>query len=293
MDEYTDIVVATDGSEHADRAVKWAATEAVRRGADLRVVVVREPWEDPYAISPTLQEEDEREHAELVQSAAATASKQHPDLSVTPVLHTGGTVEILAEESQSAALLVTGSRGRGGFSGLVLGSTSMRLTTRSQCPVIVVPEHTGDPHGQVVVGIDGSPESERALAFAFAEAEVRGGGLHAVRVLHDAYWYGPADYYGAWLEEAIRANDSEREAQLAPWRTRFPDVELTASTLRGHPADALRRAGESAALLVVGTRGRGMASSLLLGSISHGVLHHAPCPVAVVAPAQDAAAQEP
>src|SRR5699024_2986604 len=126
-----DIVVATDGSPHAEDAIRWAAREADRIGAALRIVTVQEPWGDPYGITPDLRAAYEEMLAEILKTGQEIATEAYPDIEVFTLKLTGDVVDILAEESARAHYLVTGSRGRGGFSGLVLGSTSMRLTARA------------------------------------------------------------------------------------------------------------------------------------------------------------------
>lgn len=277
-----DIVVATDGSPHAEDAIMWAAREADRLGSALRILSVREPWGDPYGITPELRAAHERMAAEMLQTGSQIAKEAYPDLEVFTLQLTGEVVDTLVKQAAGAHALVTGSRGRGGFSGLVLGSTSLRLTARAQSPVIVVPGPSVTTYDQVVVGIDGSETSEQALAFAFAEADRRGAELAAVRVMSDPNWYGPAGGYGEYMLHATRATEGMIAEQITPFTNQYPEVRVDAKALMGHPAGALRLAAQRADLLVVGNRGRGVARSLLLGSVSHGVLHHAPCPVAVV-----------
>lgn len=282
MNTTKDIVVATDGSPHAEEAIIWAAREADRLGTALRIVAVREPWGDPYGITPELRAAHEQMAAEMLQTGSQIAKDAYPELEVFTVQLTGDVVEVLAKQSSGAHALVTGSRGRGGFSGLVLGSTSLRLTARALAPVIVIPGPSVTTYDEVVVGIDGSETSQHALAFAFADADRRGAHLSAVRVMDDPNWYGPAGGYGEYMLHATRATEGMITEELAPFRNQYPDVQVDGKALMGHPAGALRLAAQRADLLVVGNRGRGVARSLLLGSVSHGVLHHAPCPVAVV-----------
>ena len=165
---------------------------------------------------------------------------------------------------------------------MLLGSTSQALTTRSPVPLVVVPGPQAPAGARIVVGVDGSQESERALAFAVEQARSRGVELVAVQVLAEPQWFGPGEVYGPMVHEVIEVVEQAVEEQVAPIRAANPDVEVTAVVERGHPAEVLRRLGDGAQLLVVGSRGRSKSRSMLLGSISHGVLHHAPCPVAVL-----------
>lgn len=291
MNTSSDIVVGTDGSEHATRALEWAADEAQRSGRPLRIVVAQEEWADPYSIAPYVHEARVAEHQKILAEAREQVLARHPGLEVETAFRIGPPVTVLTEESESAAMVVTGSRGRGGFSGLILGSTSLRLTARSHAPVIVIPEEAaaagaegdaGAVAGDIVVGVDGSPESREALEFAVERAAAAGSELRVIQILPDAYWYGPVENYGDWIEEAMVVTETELAEQVKPWQDHAPGTAITAEAVHGHPADVLRAAALGARLVVVGSRGRGMAKSLLLGSVSHGVLHHAPCPVAVV-----------
>ena len=134
----------------------------------------------------------------------------------------------------------------------------------------------------VVVGLDGLQPSDHALGFAFAQARARDTALTAIRVVRDPYWFGGAGAYGQWLEAAFATTAELIADQLAPWQQKYPSVPATGEARRGHPAEALRHAAWRAELLVVGTRGHSMPGSLLLGSVSHGVLQHAPSAVAIV-----------
>lgn len=281
-----DVVVATDGSSHAEDAIAWAAREANRIGTVLRIVGVREPLTGPYRVSSEVREGHKQMVDDILTTGTDIARQDFPDLEVSTSQLTGDVVDTLAEESKNAHFVAIGSRGRGGFSGLVLGSTSLRLTTRAHSPVLVIPGPSQTTYDEVVVGIDGSERSAHAIAFAFEEAHRRDALLTAVRVMEDPEWYGPAGGYGEWMLHATRATEKLISEELAPWREEYPEVSVDEKALKGHPAGALRLAAQRADLLVVGNRGRGVARSLLLGSVSHGVLHHAPCPVAVVGQAR-------
>ncbi|MFD0660599.1 universal stress protein [Thermocatellispora tengchongensis] len=139
------------------------------------------------------------------------------------------------------------------------------------------------PRDEVVVGVDGSEAGAAAIGFAFAEASRRGAGLRAVHA-----WNSLAPGSGLDPVPAVPQDGAERRLlaeALSGWRERYPDVEVTEQADRGHPVDVLRKASAGADLIVVGTRGRGEVAGLLLGSVSHALLHHTECPIAVVPPA--------
>jgi nucleotide-binding universal stress UspA family protein len=191
----------------------------------------------------------------------------------------------LAEESRGASLVALGSRGLGGFTGLVVGSTSVGLVARAHCPVVVLRgEHDQQPSaGPVVVGVDGTPTGEAAIAFAFEQASARGAELVAVHA-----WNEPVIEAAFAANVALDPESMQQDAEalvaerLAGWQEKYPDVVVTRDIVRDRPTSVLLRHAAHAQLMVVGTRGLGGFRGLLLGSTSQHLLHHAPCPVAVV-----------
>ncbi|MBX6384571.1 MAG: universal stress protein [Microbispora sp.] len=281
-----EIVVGVDGSKPATAALEWAAEDARRRGTALRIVHVREPWAHTYpfhAIEGFAQSYSE--FCEGVLAAAADRAREiAPGVEITTDLAEGTVVETLRARSVGAAALVVGSRGMGGFSGLILGSVGLGLAGHTEVPVVVVRKPQRNKYHEVVVGFDGSLHSEAALEFAFEEARVRRGRVHAVYAWEMPVLSPFAVGYGAALEEIF---DNERRAarlRLAPWRDKHPDVPLVETAVCGHPVPALADASLVADLVVVGSRGLGGVRGALIGSVSHAVLHRAHCPVAVVRP---------
>lgn len=262
------------------KAVLWGADQAGRGGHTLRIVAVQHVLGSPITI--TSGTSHHRRYEQFLDAARAEARAARPGLEVRTELRDGDTVKELAAAAHDAGALVIGSRGRGGISGLLVGSTSLRLTPHAQVPVIVIPDVPDAERSGVVVGEDGSEHAAQALAFAFDQARVRGVTLTIITILANAYWYGPNGPYGEWLKAAIANAEHALAKRLVPWHASHPDVEVITSVQWGHPAKVLCREAHGAELLVVGTSGRSRATSLLLGSISHNVLHHAPCPVAVV-----------
>lgn len=274
MSDRRGVVVGYDGSQQSGVAVRWAAAEARLRGVPLTVV---HAWEAFTAVGPmAIPVADLRAAAQEVVAEGAKLAREEAG-EVHAVLGRGGSTTALLEASRGADLVVVGSRGRGGFTGLVLGSTGLELAGHGPCPVVVVREPRAG--GPVVVGVDGSAASLEALGLAFAEAALRGAELVAV-----VAWPADADTGGAPLvdADALREVARERLARLVePWRERYPGVPVRTEVFIGPPREVLLGAAKDARLLVVGSRGLGGFRGLLLGSVSHALLQHAACPVAV------------
>src|SRR5699024_2853507 len=156
MTDRTYVVVGTDGSPHAANAVSWAADEARRRGSSLRIVTVFEKWAELHPRSTEVAADQEKHAEALLTEARATALTRQPELQVDTILRAGLVGEELAAEAEQAELLVTGTRGRGGFAGMLLGSTSRSLAVHSPVPLIAVPGPQAPPTAPIVVGVDGS-----------------------------------------------------------------------------------------------------------------------------------------
>ncbi|MFF5056942.1 universal stress protein [Micromonospora sp. NPDC000663] len=284
------VVVAVDGSTSALEAVRVAAREAVTRGRPLRVVhafiwalygVSVEPAPGAPADSGFRRQADQ-----LVADAVTEAGKVAPDLAVTGAVVEGAPTPVLLAEARNAALLVLGSRGLGGFGGLLIGSVAVQVSARADCPVLVV-KGEARADGPVLVGVDGSALSAEALGFAFEEASLRGTGLVALHA-----WIvpvGPSDLLPVGYDvEALVAEEERELAQaVAGWSQRYPDVPVRRVVAYGAPARMLVQESATAQLTVVGARGRGALAGMLLGSVSHAVLHHAHSPVVVVRNRED------
>jgi nucleotide-binding universal stress UspA family protein len=291
------VVVGVDGSPQAAHALDWAATEASRRGAPLEVIQAYSP-DYPAVRSvglavPPPQPSDALHEAaqERCALAAQKARDAHPSLVVRQRCVADDPGKALVDASSNAALVVMGARGLGKVRGLLLGSVSSHVTSRAHCPVVVIreapPTATDDP--RVVVGVDGSEDSVAAVRFAFEAADRRGAGLTVVHA-----WDVDVDSTSAaltWVVDWQEADEQERAAvaeTLAGYAAEFPTVDVRRDIVRGHPVAELVRESAGAELLVVGTRGRGPVKSLVLGSVSHSVLHDAHCPVAVVSSSHQA-----
>ncbi|WP_055478615.1 universal stress protein [Sphaerimonospora mesophila] len=277
------IVVATDGSPAATAAVEWAADDAARKRLPLRIVHVldRLPYDIPRYPIPDVYDHLSRSGGQILDEAERTARERWPDVEVTVEMAEGDPVHILRRQAEHALELVVGSRGLGGFTGMLLGSVSMHVAGQVEVPVVVVRPGAATVHSEIVAGFDGSPESEAALAYAFEEAVVRGGRLRVVHAWQmPVYVYAPELAYD--MDETRQAHEDFVTDRLTAWRERYPGVDTVLDAVSAHPVTALVEASAEADLLVVGSRGRGAVRSLVLGSVSRAVLHHARCPVAVV-----------
>jgi nucleotide-binding universal stress UspA family protein len=282
------VVVGVDGSDSALAAVRWAAVEADRRAAPLRLITAF-AWK-PDRGHPGLREHYreqllERTRHHLLEDAVTAAERAVTGLRLTSEVIVGFPIATLYEESRRAQLLVLGSRGLGGVAGLLAGSVAVGLSAHAACPVVVVRGDDRDPLSPrpVVVGVDDSDSGEAAIAFAFDAAAARKVPLVAVHTWADTVVDPQVGALIDWdaLEADQRSMLSER---LAGWSAKHPDVPVTQLVARGGAAHALVEQSRSAQLVVVGSHGRGNLTGLLLGSVSHAVLHRGHCPVAVVRP---------
>ncbi|MFD1546041.1 universal stress protein [Nonomuraea guangzhouensis] len=277
------IVVGVDGSVPGFDAVAWAADDAFRMRVPLRSVCVVETW--AYRVSQTPSPEWDEvliENArKVLAEAEELARERQPTVEVsTEVIKGTPAAAVLREQAGDAIELVVGSRGLGGFAGAMLGSVSMNVAGQVPVPVVVVRPRAAVKHGEIVVGLDGSPACEPALAYAFRQAELRGSTLRAVYAW--ALPFALAAGFSCDFEALREAQQGVAKEQLTPWRERYPNVKVIADVRCAHPVDALAAAGDRADLLVVGSHGRTAIGSIILGSVSRGVLHHAHCTVAVV-----------
>ncbi len=277
------ILVAYDGSADAQRALRWAAEESLRTAAPVRVLAVDQ------VLPPTwggvggmfvVTDGVVLDSSDLLEQAAkALADRGVED--ATTEQRSGHVVDELLRAAESASTLVVGSRGHGRAAGALIGSVSQHVARHATCPVVVVREPRDTEARRIVVGIDGSRTSASALEYACARAETTG---ETVVALHA--WHVRAPSTDVWNSEPRSVETVEREALLAESiagvRTDHPDVRLEQEVVVVAPAQCLVDASAGASMVVVGSRGLGFFSGMLLGSVSQAVLHGATCPVAVV-----------
>jgi nucleotide-binding universal stress UspA family protein len=286
------IVVGVDSSRSASHAVRWAAREAARQGTPLRLVhvcaLVPAGYSDPDARLSGYADVLIEHGRQVLREATDAARTVAGTVEVGTDLRDGTITKVLVEESRNARLIVLGTRGLGGFNELFVGPVSVTLAAHAHCPVVVTRSSTLDAPppetGPVVVGVDGSPLSDAAVAFALEAASSRAVPLLAVHSWLDV------EPTAAWTplpsivdREAVHADEDRVFAErLGGWQDKYPTVEVRRVVSADHPARALLQAAGNAQLVVVGSRGRGALTGLGLGSVSQHLLHHAPCPVAVV-----------
>ncbi|MET7651846.1 MULTISPECIES: universal stress protein [unclassified Streptomyces] len=283
------ITAGVDGTDESLAALAWAAREAVRRDLGLRVV---HAWrfQPNAAVDVADRDAQERWVRDSVRQAVATVAERHPGLTVSTDVQEGGPVESLVAAAADAELLVLGSRGHGPVVGFLLGSVGQQVIAEAARPVVLV--RAGDrPSSEVagheiVVGQHGeSEDSAPALRFAFETAAARGAGIRAVRAwtLPPVFAYSPGSL--KLLDDAGGLEPYEKKAlaeALEPWRERFPDVPVVEHVEMGSAGQVLLSVAGRAQLMVVGRRAHRTAVGARIGSVAHGVLHHADCPVAVV-----------
>ncbi|MFI7522770.1 universal stress protein [Micromonospora globbae] len=280
------VVVGVDGSEPALRAVRLAAIEAARRQRPLRVVhgfvwpLLHVPLTAP-AGAPGGGLRDQAE--QLVSAAVAEAEATAPGIRVSGEIIDGEAAAVLLGETPTAALIVLGDRGLGGFSALVVGSVAIQVASYADCPVLVA-RGTFRTDGPVVVGVDGSELSALAIEFAAETAAARDTDLLALHAYRHPVSTGPGDMQPLVYDPAQLHGEEDRvlAESLAGLGDRYPQLRVTRRAVRGRPGRVLTEASRTAQLVVVGGQGRGEFTGLLLGSVSQSALHHADCPVAVV-----------
>ena len=290
----TTIVVGVDGSAGAKAALAWAY-EQVRRIQGARILAVStwmspvpaaSPWFAGYDVPIDLTESTKARLDAIVHEVRAGRDGVEMQQRVV----CGSAVAVLLDEGAKGDLLVVGSRGLGGFKGLLLGSVSHQLVTHAPCPTVVVPMSGSRPASSVddpmriVVGVDGSPNSIAALQWAGQWARATGAHVRAIYAWRLPPMVVPPAHLGLGSPSADEPPDvaAQELASFVAAAGILADVKVEAHTREGRPAPMLLEEARRADLLVVGARGHEGFTGLLLGSVATAVAHHAPCPVAVI-----------
>jgi nucleotide-binding universal stress UspA family protein len=276
------IIVGVDTSHNAAVAADWAAREALARHEMLTVVtavdapmIAGSPYEPGGA-----REARDRQGTALLNEVGERLAAQYSGLRLETELSERDPVHALTELSSDADLLVTGTRGHGGFTGMLLGSVSQRLAAYAHCPLVVVHgEQPGEPRPEVVLGLDHDTDPA-PIDFAFDTAAKLGLSVRAVRA------YGPVDTQAGVLIADVNTGRREAEfaldGQLGPARERYPHVPVSLEAESGNPVAVLLAAGRDAHLIVIGARRHHRHLSLRPGYTVHGLLSRSQTPVAVV-----------
>ncbi|MBR8742656.1 universal stress protein [Nocardiopsis sp. MG754419] len=290
------VVVGVDGSDSSRHALEWSAQQAMLRGLGVSVVAAARPLAtEGFGVWPTVEHPaDEAEGAgarRLLDHAHDWVSRLFPELAVRTRLSFDRPAQALVAEASEpgVAAVVVGSRGLSGIAAAFVGSVGIELAARAPVPVIVLPRAHAAAHGvrsRVIVGVDGSEPSRRALEFAFDQAEFADTDLVAVSAWQPLVAFAAATgpippelFDDATAAEAARQALDE---ELMDLRLVRPNVRVHTRVVRAHPVVALLEEATPADLIVVGSRGRGGFRGLLLGSVSHSVLHGARGPVAIL-----------
>lgn len=264
-------------------AVRWAADEAVARGVPLRLVHA-DLW--PTLRAPAADAPAQRQQAHLVVSRRALATAvgaaldQQPTVDVDTDLSPIAALDLLHAESESASMLVIGSRPAdepGGSGGMFSGALAAALIGRAHCPVAIIPAGPFPPAGPIVLGVDGSPASAAAARLAFETAARLGADVIAVHATNDTA--------GHVSSAALSADHDDHHRVVAraldTARATHPDVTVIERHTHDRPVPSLLDAADGARLVVVGARGHGGFAGMLLGSTSRALVHHCPAPLIV------------
>ncbi|WP_165491931.1 universal stress protein [Egibacter rhizosphaerae] len=264
-------VVGIDASTGADRALRWAVDLARHRGGGVTAV---HAYVTPEGLGSATAEQVSTESQQRAEKIADQALADLGDVDV-PVkrevrpVREGNVAKALLDAGEGADLLVSASRGVGGFFGLVIGSVSMQLLSNASGAVAIVPgpERGAEPLGEgghVLVGFDGSDHAAPALDWAVQEVQVSGGTVVVLYADPDPKPHG-------------------RDRVMEQARQRIPDgVAVEEQPLTGTPAEVLINRSSEARTVVLGSRGRGGFAGMLLGSVGMQVAQYAQCPTVVV-----------
>ncbi|ADD43140.1 universal stress protein [Stackebrandtia nassauensis] len=278
------ITVAYDGSQQSSDAVEWAVTEARHWRRPLRIITVS-------LALPPLRRDSQSDVTtahnavkDIAREMAEETLRKAPDLDVQyEVIEAPTAAGGLIPRSSTWEMLVLGTHGRGGFTGMLVGSSTTQVCAYSMCPVVVARKPYPES-APVTVGVDGSRGSRSAVGFALREAWLRDVPLNLVHAWRHPKSARDVDFAaGAELSDYLAADrQTVMTRSLAGLVSRFRDVPITRRSVQGGTRTVLLRESAHSSLLVVGARGRGGFTGLLLGSTSQAMIHHAKIPVAVV-----------
>jgi nucleotide-binding universal stress UspA family protein len=283
-----EVIVGVDGSGPSRIALRWAAAEAARRGTTLEIVHAYRARRPDAADSPTQAEPAADADGKKVLAAAFDDVRlQAPGLATTGAAVQSGAAAALLDASDPGDLIVVGNRGHSELAAILAGSTCQQVALHARTSVAVVRGDVDSTGGPVVVGYDGSTAALGVLEAAFEAAAARGCGVTVVRAFRPTMPSWPADaapptVLNAQTAKAALTDELKRVGQ--PLTDKYPDVAVEYSVPGGDPAQVLVDASRGAQLVVVGSRGHGGFTGLLLGSVGLHLMHHSHCPVLIVRP---------
>jgi nucleotide-binding universal stress UspA family protein len=274
------IIVGVDGSEQSRTALNWALDRASARNGEIELLHVAD--DSFLSESVAFLSEAQRASEQMLEAECAYAASRGFTGVVTGTAIVGHPIAEVEEASKHGDLVVLGAHEGSRLAGSFFGTRAVKIAATAFCPVAVIPFIQKPEARGVVVGIDGSEASQKAIAFAAEEASIRGVTLHAVYAWMPPLTPGLEYLWSDELADAQRnAADEAIAIGIAGLATRYPDLVIQRHTIQAPPVAALLNVAENAELLVVGSRGRGGITRLLLGSVSHGVLQKLPCPTIV------------
>lgn len=271
------IVVGVDATSEGDAALLWAVGEAALRDLRLHVIAALDVpvGRSRVGLAPVASTPTPSGDADVaLKRAGQYATTRLAADRVATEFTSGSPVRTLCRAAATAELVVVSSH-----QGQLRQSVAQSVAAHASCPVVVVPARSAATHLRIVVGSDGSEESDHALAFAFDEAARRGA---SVEVVHSWRPMASESSYRRWIKRAEENYQRQLRDSVAPYRTKYPDVPVVERVLEGSPVDQLARRSDQADLVVVGSRGLGRIVGRLLGSVSQGLLDRAQCPVVVL-----------
>jgi nucleotide-binding universal stress UspA family protein len=270
------VVIGYDGSKHSQAALDTAIDEALARDVDLLVCT---------AIDTALYLPG-REHAHdiaaerAVQDAVARAAAALGEKRVHTHIEPGHPSSVLLRQSGPSDLMVVGSHGHRPVTQLFVGSTSEAVAGHGSGPVLVVRHPTENPHGHLTVGVDGSEVSVRALATAVDIAARDGATVRAVVSVPPVI--DAAGVVSGPDDPTVQRAGEELAGIVADVTAGSTGVTVEEHVVQLHPIEAILEHARGARMVVVGSRGRGGFTALVLGSVSRRLVHTAACPVLVV-----------
>ncbi len=273
------VVVATDGSVDARAALVWAAGWAAEQQLSLRALAAHAVTTAHIPLLPRMAARARHD----LDDDLASVCRDRPGLVVDRAVVWDNPASAMVSASRAATAVVLAGPADQPWKQTAMASSSATVAAHARCPVIAVPHGHVDgwkPPRRVVLGLDGSPESAEAGEFAFAQAARWSAPLSAVHALDMPSLMSWS--FGPLLGSDQGQLTAELDAALRAAKQRHPTVDACISLVPGAPGAVLRELSEPGSLLVVGSRGLGGFTGLMLGSFSRTALQASRCPIAVV-----------